>query len=177
MSLEEFTNFGYEISNEDYYDLEGYEEVGLDELKAGDTITGKPIAMTYIADEEYKSDSMRFFILSEADDGLPIKVKFYCQIPKPIGWSPDNYPLCNLFLNNKYERNTYMVIYSILKLQGFKNINDSEGKPVNSFKNVSAKAYLDTLSEQDEITIEVKETGFDEPYNNTLEIIDISNKK
>lgn len=174
MSLDEFSDFGYEVSDEDYYDLEGYEEVDLSELEDGDEIVGKPVAQTYIAEEEYKSDSMRFFILSTDANGLPIKVKFYCQIPKPIAWSPDGYPLCNLFRNNKYERNTYNIIYSILKLQGFKNINDKDGNPVNSLKNVSAKAYLDILSEQKEITIKAVETGNDDPYNNTLEIINIS---
>ena len=170
MTLKEFADFGYEVSDEDYYDLEGYEEVTLDELQEGDKITGKPIATTFLADEDYKSDSMRFFILSKADDGMPIKVKFYCQIPKPIAWTPDGYPLVNLFKNNKYERNTYNAIYSILKLQGFKNIHDKDGNPVNSFKNVSAKGYLDVLAEQDEITIQVKDVDDEYP---TFEIIDI----
>ena len=171
MSLEEFTNFGYEVDDEDYYDLSSYEEVDINDLENGNRITGKPVANLFIAEEEYKSDSMRFFILSKDDNGLPIKVKFYCNIPKPIGYSPDGYPLVNLFRNNKYDANTYNVIFSILKLQGMKNIYDKEGNPRNSFKNVSAKAYLDILADQEEITIEVKNTGDDE-YN-TLEIINI----
>lgn len=178
MSLNEFADFAYDVSSEDYYDLDGYEELDLGELEDGEELTGKPIATFYPAKEDYQSDSMRFFLLSKADDGLPIKIKFYCQIPKPVGWTPDNkYPLCNLFRNNKYERNTYNIIYSILKLQGFKNINDDDGNPVNSFKNVSAQAYLDILSEQDEITIKVVGTGNEHPYNNTLEIVNISDKK
>ena len=171
MSLEQFTNFGYEVDDEDYYDLSSYEEVDINDLEDGNEITGKPIANLFIAEEDYKSDSMRFFILSEDDNGLPIKVKFYCNIPKPVGYSPDGYPLCNLFRNNKYDANTYNVIFSILKLQGMKNIYDKQGNPRNSFKNVSAKAYLDILSEQDEITIRVKNNGDDE-YN-TLEIVNI----
>ena len=170
MSLKEFADFGYEVSDEKYYDLGGYEEVTLDELADGDEITGKPIAMTYVAEEEYKSDSMRFYILSKADDGLPIKVKFYCQIPKPTGWTPDGYPLTNVFKDNKYERNTYNAIFSILKLVGMKNIFDKDGNPVNCLKNVSVKGYLDTLAEQEEITIKVKET--DDEYL-TFEIINI----
>ena len=171
MSLDKFANLGYEVDDEDYYDLSGYEEVELNELGDGDKITGKPIGTLFVSDEDYKSDSMRFFILSHDDNGLPIKVKFYCSIPKPIAWTPDGYPLCNLFRNNKFDRNTYNVIFSILKLQGMKNIYDEDGNPRNSFKNVSAKAYLDILAEQDEITIEVKNEG-DEEYN-TLEIINI----
>lgn len=171
MSLEEFANFGYEVDDEDYYDLSAFEEVELNELEDGNRITGKPVATTFISEEEYKSDSMRFFILATDDNGLPIKVKFYCSIPKPIAWTPDGYPLVNLFRNNKYDRNTYNAIFSILKLQGMKNIYDKDGNPRNSFKNVSAKAYLDILAEQEEITIEVKNNGDDE-YN-TFEIINI----
>lgn len=170
MSLENFADFGYEVSDEDYYDLGAYEEVDLSDLSDGDKIKGKPIAQLYVSEEEYKSDSMRFFILSEDDNGLPIKVKFYCQIPKPIGWSPDGYPLTNVFKNNKYERNSYNAIFSILKLKGMKNIYDKDGNPVNSFKNVSVKAYLDILSEQEEITIQVKDSGDEYP---TFEIINI----
>ena len=162
--------FGYEDSDEDYYDLEGYEEVDISELSDGDKITGKPIASLFINEEDYKSDSMRFFILSQDDNGVPIKVRFYCSIPKPTGWTPDGYPLTNVFRNNKYDRNSYNVIFSILKLKGMKNIFDKDGNPVNSFKNVSVKAYLEILSEQDEITIEVKETN--DEYN-TLEIVNI----
>lgn len=165
-----FTDLGYEVSDEKFYDLDGYEEVELVDLSDGDKIVGKPIAQTYVADEDYKSDSMRFFILSKDDNGLPIKVKFYCQIPRPTGWTPDGYPLTNVFKDNKYERNSYNAIFSILKLKGMKNIYDKDGNPVNSFKNVSVKAYLDVLSEQDEITIEVKDSGDEYP---TFEIIDI----
>jgi len=171
MSLDEFSNFGYEVDDEDYYDLSEYEEVDLNDLNDGDKIIGKPLASLFVSEEEYKSDSMRFFILSEDDNGLQIKVKFYCNIPKPTGWTPDGYPLTNLFKNNKYDANTYNVIFSILKLQGMKNIYDKEGNPRNSFKNVSAKAYLDILADQEEITIQVKNNGDDE-YN-TLEIINI----
>ena len=56
-------------------------------------------------------------------------------------------------------------------MKGMKNIYDKDGNPRNSFKNVSAKAYLDILADQEEITIQVKSNGDDE-YN-TLEIIDI----
>ena len=65
MSLKDFANFGYEVSDEDYYDLSGYEEVTLDELNEGDEITGKPYARLFLADEDYKADTMQFFILSE----------------------------------------------------------------------------------------------------------------
>lgn len=171
MSLEEFTNFGYEVDDEDYYDLSSFQEVDINDLEDGNKITGKPIASLYLSEEEYKSDSMRFYILSQDDNGIPIKVKFYCSIPKPIGWSPDGHPLCNLFKNNKYDANTYNAIFSILKLQGVKNIYDKDGNPRNSFKNVSAKAYLDVLAEQEEITIIVKNNG-DSEYN-TLEIVNI----
>lgn len=170
MSLDEFTNFGYEVSDDDYYDLSGYEEVGLDELSNGDTITGKPIGKIFVAEEEYKSDSMQILILSQDDNGTPIKVKFYCQIPKPTGWTPDGYALTNIYRNNKYERNTYNVIFSILKLKGMKNIYDKDKNPVNSFKNISVQAYLDILVEQDEITIKVVETDDEYP---TLEIVNI----
>lgn len=171
MSLDDFTNVGYEVSDENYYDLSNYEEVSINDLDEGNEITGKPIARLFINEEEYKSDNMQFFVLSEDDNGLPIKVMFYCNIPNPIGWSPDGHPLCNIYKNNKYDANTYNVIYSILKLQGMKNIDDKKGNPRNSFKNVSAKAYLDILSEQDEITIRIKNTN-DEDYK-TLEIINI----
>ena len=171
MSLDKFAKFGYEVDDEDYYDLSEYEEVDINELEDGNEITGKPFASLFINEEEYKSDSMRFFVLSEDDNGLPIKVKFYCNIPSPTGWTPDGYPLTNLYKNNKYDANTYNVIYSILKLQGMKNINDKKGNPRNSFKNISAKAYLDTLAEQEEITIKVKNTNDDE-YK-TLEITNI----
>lgn len=174
MSLKEFANFGYEVSDEDYYDLSGYEEVTLDELNEGDEITGKPVARLYLADEDYKADNMQFFILSEAknDNGelFPIKVKFNCNIPQPTAWSPDNYPLCTVYKNNGFLRNTYWAIYSILKLQGYKNIDDKDGNPVNSFKNVSAKAYLDILADQKEITIKVKDAEAEYP---TFDIISI----
>ena len=117
MSLDEFSNMGYEVDDEDYFDLSEYEEVDINDLNDGDVITGKPIANLYTNEEEYKSDNMRFFILSVDDNGTPIKVRFYCNIPKPIGWSPDGHPLTNLFRNNKYDANTYNVIFSILKLQ------------------------------------------------------------
>ena len=171
MSLKDFADFGYEVDDEDYYDLSSYEEVELNDLEDGNTIVGKPFGTLFISEEEYKSDSMRIYVLSQDDNGLPIKVKFYCNIPKPTSWTPDGHPLTNIFKNNKYDKNTYNVIYSILKLQGMKNIDDENGEPRNSFKNVSVKAYLDILCEQDEITIQVKNTG-DEEYN-TLEIINI----
>ena len=171
MSLDAFSDFGYSPDDEDFFDLSAYEEVDLNELEDGNTITGKPIGTLFTNEEEYKSDSMRIFLLSEDDNGTPIKVKFYCSIPKPISWTPDGYPLVNLFRNNKFDANTYNVIFSILKLRGMKNIYDKDGNPVNSLKNVSAKAYLDVLMEQDEITIQVKNNGDDE-YN-TLEIISI----
>lgn len=170
MSLEEFATFGYEVDDEDYYDLSDYMEIELNELDDGEEITGKPLGTLFISEEEYKSDSMRIFLLATDDNGTPIKVKFYCSIPKPIGYTPDGYPLVNLFRNNKFERNTYNVIFSILKLQGMKNIYDKDGNPKNSFKNVSAKAYLDILTEQDEITIRVINDGGE--YN-TFEIINI----
>ena len=170
MSLDNFSNMAYEVDDEDFFDLSEYVEVDLNELLDGDEITGKPMATLFTNEEDYKSDSMRYFILSHDDEGTPIKVKFYCNIPKPIGFTPDGYPLVNLFRNNKYDINTYNVIFSILKLQGMKNIYDKDGNPRNSFKNVSAKAYLDVLSEQDEITIKVINNGGE--YN-TFEIINI----
>lgn len=170
-SLDDFNNLGYEVDDEDYYDLSAFEEVDLNDLNDGDKIKGKPFATTFVAEEEYKSDNVRFFILSQDDNGIPIKVKFYCNVPKPTSWTPDGYPLTNLFRNNKYDINTYNVIFSILKLKGMKNIYDKDGNPRNSFKNVSAKAYLDILADQEEITIQVKNNDGDE-YN-TLEIIDI----
>lgn len=171
MSLDEFSNFGYEVDDEDYFDLSEYEEVDLNELNDGDKIKGKPLGTLYTNEEEYKSDSYRVYILAEDDNGLPIKVKFYCNIPKPVGWSPDGHPLTNLYRNNKYDANTYNAIFSILKLQGMKNIYDKDGNPRNSFKNISAKAYLDLLMEQEEVSIVVKNSGDDE-YN-TIEITSI----
>lgn len=171
MNLDDFNDLGYEVDDEDFFDLSEYEEVDLNELNDGDKITGKPIATKFTSEEEYKSDSMRFYILSEDDNGLQIKVKFYCNIPKPVGYSPDGLPLTNIFKNNKYDANTYNVIFSILKLQGMKNIYDKDGNPRNSFKNVSATAYLEILADQEEISIQVKNSGDDE-YN-TLEIINI----
>lgn len=170
MSLDNFTNMAYEVDDEDYFDLSDYVEVDMNELLDGDEITGKPLGTLFTNEEDYKSDSMRIFLLSKDDEGTPIKVKFYCSIPKPIGYSPDGYPLVNLFRNNKYDINTYNVIFSILKLQGAKNIYDKDGNPRNSFKNVSAKAYLDILVEQEEITIKVINNGSE--YN-TFEIINI----
>lgn len=173
MNLDAFTeDVGYEVSDENYYDTSAYEEVLLEDLNAGDKITGKPIGTLFTNESEYKSDSYRFYVLSEDDNGIPIKVRFYCNIPKPVGWSPKGNALTNLFRNNKYDLNTYNVIFSILKLQGMKNIYDDEGNPRNAFKNVSAQAYLEILAEQEEITIVVKENELDEDYN-TLEIIDI----
>lgn len=170
MSLDEFSNFGYEVDDEDYFDLSKYVEVDINELHDGEEITGKPMGTLFTNEDDFKSDSMRYFILSEDDEGTPIKVKVYCSIPKPTGYTPDGYPLCNLFRNNKYEINTYNVVFSILKLQGMKNIYDDNGNPRNSFKNVSAKAYLDILAEQEEITIKVINNG--DEYN-TFEIINI----
>lgn len=170
-NLDDFNDLGYEVDDEDFFDLSHYEEVDINDLEDGNKITGKPVGQLYTNEEEYKSDNMRCFILSEDDNGLPIKVRFYCNIPKPVGYTPDGHPLCNLFRNNSFDRNTYNVIFSILKLKGMKNIYDKDGNPRNSFKNVSAQAYLDILMQQDEITIVVKNNGEDE-YN-TLEIVDI----
>lgn len=170
MSLEDFADMGYEVDDEDYFDLSGYEEVDLNDIPLGEEITGKPIISFFTNESEFKSDSVRVFILSEDEEGTPIKVKFYCNVPKPTGYTNKGLPLCDLFKNNKYDANSYNVIYSILKLKGMKNINDKEGNPVNSFKNVCAQAYLEILGEQEEITIKVKE-GIDE-YN-TMEIVSI----
>lgn len=170
MSLDNFSNMAYEVDDEDFFDLSSYVEVDLNDLIDGEEITGKPMATLFTNEEEYKSDSMRFFILSHDDEGTPIKVKFYCNIPKPKRYSPDGHPLVNLFRNNKYDINTYNVIFSILKLQGVKTIYDKDDNPRNSFKNVSAKAYLDILSEQEEITIKVVNNG--DEYN-TFEITNI----
>lgn len=170
MSLEEFVDLGYEVSDEKFYELDNYELVELNDLTNGDKITGEVFARLFIGDEDYKNDSMQFNILSTDDNGIPINVRFYCQIPKPVHWTPDGIPLCTVFKDNKYERNTYYVIFSILKLLGMKNIYDENGNPVNSFKNISAQRYIEILSEQKEITIQVKDVGEED---NTLEIINI----
>lgn len=172
MNLDSFADLGYQVSDEDFVDLKNdYERISINELKDGDEITGKPYAELFLADEDYKSDSMAFHLLSEDEEGTKMSVDFYCQIPKPTEYTPDDMPLTTVYKNKSYDKNTYWVIYSILKLQGYKNINDANGNPVNSFKHICVSRYLEILSEQKEITIIVKNTNQKE-YK-TLEIIDI----
>ncbi len=155
MSLDDF-NFGYEADDEDFYDVSAYEKMDLNELNDNDTITGKPI-IAYFEQryEEDRNDKVRIQLLSNDDNGTPINVQIYCNIPNPSHVGKDGTQFVTLFRKQTYFANTYNAIFSILNLKKAKDIFDANGNPCNSLKNIPVKAYFEALGKQDEITIRV----------------------
>ncbi len=170
MSFEDFEDFSFEVTDEnefgdDYVDLSTYQKVQLNQLDDGEIIVGKPLT-TLFKGEEGKSDSMRLTVLSEDDDGDPIAVHCYCNIPIADKKDKKGNEYCNIFRNNDFFKNTYNAIFSVLKLKGSKNIYDKNNQPRNAIKNINAKGFLETIGKQEEITIRVVEL----PPNNNNDV-------
>lgn len=161
MSFEDFNDFGFEVTDEsefgdDYIDLSSYQKVQLNQLDDGEEICGKPLTTLFKGDEG-KSDSIRLTVLSEDDDGDPIAVHCYCNIPLPETTDKKGNEYCNLFRNNTFTKNTYNAIFSVLNLKGTKGIFGKDKQPKSAIKNINAKGFLETIGKQEEITIRVVE--------------------
>lgn len=153
---DEMLNFGIKVSNEEeLVDLSEYEKFNINELEADIELKGRPFLMYFenVEGDERTYESVRLQVINDKEKEL---VNIYCNIP--LG-----FPIAkNIRRNNNFYKNTYNLITGVFMAD--KGLDetvfyDSQGKPMNTIKEINIEAIMKYVNQKKEMKIKVIENG------------------
>lgn len=157
---EELENGGQKfltISGKESWYEPTWEKYGIQDLDVGQTMEGRP-EISIFENEDKTYDALRLRIM---DDGEILDL--YVNYPKK------HYPYVR-GINSKFDfyRKCFDFIFSVLRLQGEKNVVNSQGEEVNKFGKINIEMLAKFVDQHNRIGVEIIEGNSDSEYNSFI---------
>ena len=157
---EEFENGGQKfltISGKESWYEPTWEKYGIQDLDVGQTMEGRP-EISIFENEDKTYDALRLRVM---DDGEILDL--YVNYPKK------HYPYVR-GINSKFDfyRKCFDFIFSVLRLQGEKNVVNSQGEEVNKFGKINIEMLAKFVDQHNRIGVEITEGNSDSEYNSFI---------
>lgn len=154
---EEFENGGQKfltISGKESWYEPTWEKYGIQDLDVGQTMEGRP-EISIFENEDKTYDALRLRVM---DDGEILDL--YVNYPKK------HYPYVR-GINSKFDfyRKCFDFIFSVLRLQGEKNVVNSQGEEVNKFGKINIEMLAKFVDQHNRIGVEIIEGNSDSEYD------------
>lgn len=157
---EELENGGQKfltISGKESWYEPTWEKYGIQDLDVGQTMEGRP-EISIFENEDKTYDALRLRVM---DDGEILDL--YVNYPKK------HYPYVR-GINSKFDfyRKCFDFIFSVLRLQGEKNVVNSQGEEVNKFGKINIEMLAKFVDQHERIGVEIIEGNSDSEYNSFI---------
>ena len=154
---EELENGGQKfitISGKESWYEPTWEKYGILDLDVGQTMEGRP-EISIFENEDKTYDALRLRVM---DDGEILDL--YVNYPKK------HYPYVR-GINSKFDfyRKCFDFIFSVLRLQGEKNVVNSQGEEVNKFGKINIEMLAKFVDQHNRIGVEIIEGNSDSEYD------------
>lgn len=154
---EELENGGQKfltISGKESWYEPTWEKYGIQDLDVGQTMEGRP-EISIFENEDKTYDTLRLRVM---DDGEILDL--YVNYPKK------HYPYVR-GINSKFDfyRKCFDFIFSVLRLQGEKNVVNSQGEEVNKFGKINIEMLAKFVDQHNRIGVEIIEGNSDSEYD------------
>src|SRR5574344_108809 len=154
---EELENGGQKfltISGKESWYEPTWEKYGIQDLDVGQTMEGRP-EISIFENEDKTYDALRLRVM---DDGEILDL--YVNYPKK------HYPYVR-GINSKFDfyRKCFDFIFSVLKLQGEKNVVNSQGEEVNKIGKINIEMLAKFVDQHNRIGVEIIEGNSDSEYD------------
>ena len=154
---EELENGGQKfltISGKESWYEPTWEKYGILDLDVGQTMEGRP-EISIFENEDKTYDTLRLRVM---DDGEILDL--YVNYPKK------HYPYVR-GINSKFDfyRKCFDFIFSVLRLQGEKNVVNSQGEEVNKFGKINIEMLAKFVDQHNRIGVEIIEGNSDSEYD------------
>lgn len=154
---EELENGGQKfltISGKESWYEPTWEKYGIQDLDVGQTMEGRP-EISIFENEDKTYDALRLRVM---DDGEILDL--YVNYPKK------HYPYVR-GINSKFDfyRKCFDLIFSVLRLQGEKNVVNSQGEEVNKFGKINIEMLAKFVDQHNRIGVEIIEGNSDSEYD------------
>lgn len=154
---EEIENGGQKfltISGKESWYEPTWEKYGIQDLDVGQTMEGRP-EISIFENEDKTYDALRLRVM---DDGEILDL--YVNYPKK------HYPYVR-GINSKFDfyRKCFDFIFSVLRLQGEKNVVNSQGEEVNKFGKINIEMLAKFVDQHNRIGVEIIEGNSDSEYD------------
>ena len=154
---EELENGGQKfltISGKESWYEPTWEKYGIQDLDVGQTMEGRP-EISIFENEDKTYDALRLRVM---DDGEILDL--YVNYPKK------HYPYVR-GINSKFDfyRKCFDFIFSVLRLQGEKNVVNSQGEEVNKFGKINIEMLAKFVDQHNRIGVEIIEGNSDSEYD------------
>lgn len=154
---EELENGGQKfltISGKESWYEPTWEKYGIQDLDVGQTMEGRP-EISIFENEDKTYDALRLRVM---DDGEILDL--YVNYPKK------HYPYVR-GINSKFDfyRKCFDFIFSVLRLQGEKNVVNSQGEEVNKFGKINIEMLAKFVDQHNRIGVEIIEGNNDSEYD------------
>lgn len=154
---EELENGGQKfltISGKESWYEPTWEKYGIQDLDVGQTMEGRP-EISIFENEDKTYDALRLRVM---DDGEILDL--YVNYPKK------HYPYVR-GINSKFDfyRKCFDFIFSVLRLQGEKNVVNSQGEEVNKFGKINIEMLAKFIDQHNRIGVEIIEGNSDSEYD------------
>lgn len=154
---EELENGGQKfltISGKESWYEPTWEKYGIQDLDVGQTMEGRP-EISIFENEDKTYDTLRLRVM---DDGEILDL--YVNYPKK------HYPYVR-GINSKFDfyRKCFDFIFSVLRLQGEKNVVNSQGEEVNKFGKINIEMLAKFIDQHNRIGVEIIEGNSDSEYD------------
>lgn len=154
---EELENGGQKfltISGKESWYEPTWEKYGIQDVDVGQTMEGRP-EISIFENEDKTYDALRLRVM---DDGEILDL--YVNYPKK------HYPYVR-GINSKFDfyRKCFDFIFSVLRLQGEKNVVNSQGEEVNKFGKINIEMLAKFVDQHNRIGVEIIEGNIDSEYD------------
>lgn len=154
---EELENGGQKfltISGKESWYEPTWEKYGIQDLDVGQTMEGRP-EISIFENEDKTYDALCLRVM---DDGEILDL--YVNYPKK------HYPYVR-GINSKFDfyRKCFDFIFSVLRLQGEKNVVNSQGEEVNKFGKINIEMLAKFVDQHNRIGVEIIEGNSDSEYD------------
>ena len=154
---EELENGGQKfltISGKESWYEPTWEKYGILDLDVGQTMEGRP-EISIFENEDKTYDTLRLRVM---DDGEILDL--YVNYPKK------HYPYVR-GINSKFDfyRKCFDFIFSVLRLQGEKNVVNSQGEEVNKFGKINIEMLAKFVDQHNRIGVEIIEGNSNSEYD------------
>lgn len=154
---EELENGGQKfltISGKESWYEPTWEKYGIQDLDVGQTMEGRP-EISIFENEDKTYDALRLRVM---DDGEILDL--YVNYPKK------HYPYVR-GINSKFDfyRKCFDFIFSVLRLQGEKNVVNSQGEEVNKFGKINIEMLAKFVDQHNRIGVEIIEGNSNSEYD------------
>ena len=154
---EELENGGQKfltISGKESWYEPTWEKYGILDLDVGQTMEGRP-EISIFENEDKTYDALRLRVM---DDGEILDL--YVNYPKK------HYPYVR-GINSKFDfyRKCFDFIFSVLRLQGEKNVVNSQGEEVNKFGKINIEMLAKFVDQHNRIGVEIIEGNSNSEYD------------